>query len=188
MQPPPLGPGGRPGGGGAGAGGGAGPKEAEGPPGSPVLVLEALEGAEVVVELHSDARLEGTLRAVGAGTGRGRKGATLASLELEAVTAHPPPWSQAAARGAPPRRLQAATVRGSAVRLVVLPEAVDPAAALRRELARRERGARAFASQRKRPDDGRGRGRGRGSGRGRGAGSGAPQHPQHPQHRPQPPR
>ena len=183
MQPPPLGPGGRPGGGGAGAGGGAGPKEAEGPPGSPVLVLEALEGAEVVVELHSDARLEGTLRAVGAGTGRGRKGATLASLELEAVTAHPPPWSQAAARGAPPRRLQAATVRGSAVRLVVLPEAVDPAAALRRE-----RGARAFASQRKRPDDGRGRGRGRGSGRGRGAGSGAPQHLQHPQHRPQPPR
>ena len=44
--------------------GGAGPKEAEGPPGSPVLVPEALEGAEVV-ELHSDARLEGTLRAVG---------------------------------------------------------------------------------------------------------------------------
>ena len=128
---------------GAGAGGPA-RREAgggRGAPGAPVAALQALEGSEVVVELQSDGRVRGTLEACDGDL----------NLELSGCEATPPPWAAAAlAPGGGVQRLERTRVRGAAVRLVVLSEGVDPAAALRRERSRHQRGAAAFSRQRQR--------------------------------------
>ena len=97
---------------------------------------------QVVVELRSDGRVCGTMVGCDADL----------NLELAGCEVYPPPWGPAAlAPGGGVRRLEKTRIRGSAVRLVVLPEGTDPAAALQRERARQRRGAATFARQRQRP-------------------------------------
>lgn len=98
----------------------------------------------MVVELQSDGRVRGTLVACDDDL----------NLELSECEAVPPPWAAAAlAPGGGVQRLERTRVRGAAVRMVVLSEGVDPAAALRRERARHQRGAAAFSRQRQRRED-----------------------------------